>query len=835
MGSMIELTIDDQAVSVPAGTLVVDAAKKIGNNIPVFCYHPKMEPVGMCRMCLVDIGRPVVDRETGNFQLDVNGNPIIKFGPKLETACTTPVSQGMVVVTNSELVEKARREVIEFLLTSHPLDCPVCDKGGECPLQNLTMAHGPGTSQFDYADKKHLAKHVPLGELIMLDRERCIQCGRCVRFQSEIVDDPVIGFYQRGRSLEIMSFSEPGFDSIFSGNTTDICPVGALTTRDFRFGARPWEMNFSPSVCNHCPVGCNIVYNVRREARSNGNMVIKRVMPRQNEQVNEIWMCDKGRFTYHYTENKARLTQPLLRVDDDLVPITWDDAYSIVARKMVFYGADMLTLVGGRLANEDLFNFAQLTSRQGGKAILHTYMGGGDLTAKVGVGKGTDIAQMGAGDVILVAACDLHQEAPVWWLRVKQAAERGVKVISVNARATRLDKHAAHVVRYEYGHETDVISAFLPDSGSEDAAVQAFQQAKNAIIFYGSDGLGLKGSQSLADMCARALVETEHVGKPNNGLIGVWSSGNLQGAWEMGFKPVADLANLMSHAGMVFIAGADPAGDDPVLAEALKSASFVVVNELFLTETTKLADLVLPVQASAEREGTYTSGERRVQRFFRAVPPRVDTKPDFEIAANISNQLSRDMEGRSPVLIMDQMAASVPAFKGITYAALSEPVEQWPIIGREDLYYGGTSYENNTGIGIQLEPTSQSGQPVLLTPVEAAPILELDEGMVRLAPVTNLYDNGNLALHTELLSQRWAASELRIDSETAAKFGLVNDCDVRVKTDKCSYLARICIDEQVPAGVALIPRSAGFPVCGPQAAVLSKPEAVTLVSEPLTE
>jgi NADH-quinone oxidoreductase subunit G len=290
MDKLINLKIDGRDVSVPAGTLVVDAAKLAGITIPVFCYHPKLEPVGMCRMCLVDIGRPAVDRATGQPMLNDDGTPKITFGPKLETACTTPVSEGMVVWGATEKVMAARKDVLEFLLTSHPLDCPVCDKGGECPLQNQTMAFGPGVSRFLFDEKNHLEKHVPLGDLIYLDRERCIQCARCVRFSDQLAGDPVIGFYDRGRQLEIVTYSEPGFDSIFSGNTTDICPVGALTTVDFRFGARPWEMSSSSSICTHCPVGCNISYSVRREAKSKGRCVVKRVLPRQNEAVNEIWI-----------------------------------------------------------------------------------------------------------------------------------------------------------------------------------------------------------------------------------------------------------------------------------------------------------------------------------------------------------------------------------------------------------------------------------------------------------------------------------------------------------------------------------------------------------------
>ena len=334
MEKQVTLKIDGRSVTVPEGTLIVDAAKQLGIVIPVFCYHPKLKPAGMCRVCLVDVGRPQLDRASGAPVLNEDGTPKIVFGPKLETACTTPVSEGMVVWGATEKVMEARKEVLEFLLTSHPLDCPVCDKGGECPLQNLTMKFGPAESRFEFDEKSHNQKRVPLGELIILDRERCIHCGRCVRFQEQIVDDPVIGFYNRGRALEIRTYSDPGFDSIFSGNTTDICPVGALTTADFRFGARPWEMKDKASICTQCPVGCNITYNVRREARKDGRTVIKRVMPRQNEAVNEIWICDKGRFTYHYYESPERLTAPLIRRGDELVQTSWDEAIRYAAQQV---------------------------------------------------------------------------------------------------------------------------------------------------------------------------------------------------------------------------------------------------------------------------------------------------------------------------------------------------------------------------------------------------------------------------------------------------------------------------------------------------------------------
>ena len=501
--NMVTLTIDNIEVTVPEGTNVVDASRMAGIDIPVFCHHPKLEPVGMCRMCLVDIGLPVRSRETGEFELNEDGSPVIQFERTLQTGCTFPVSEGMVVVGYSDKVTKARQDVIEFLLTSHPLDCPVCDKGGECPLQNLTMDYGAGESRFVFSEKKHLGKHVPLGDLIFLDRERCIQCARCIRFQAEIAGDPVIEFDNRGRSTEIITFSDPGFDSYWSGNTSDICPVGALTTADFRFGARPWEMNASASICNHCPVGCNLTLNTRREAKSGGNLVIKRTMPRQNEGVNEIWICDKGRFGFHFAGREERLTKPLVRENGKLVPTSWKKALDLVAEKFEEAGYGLVSLTGGRLSNEDLFNINALTAHLGGKALLDSEMAGGDLAAQVGVGEGTNIGEMGAGDAILVVASDLEEEAPLYWLRVKQAAERGAVVIVANPRKTKLDRIASHVLRYGYGQEAAMVLALLiglstkapklPDSvkkmaGLKDVedAAEAFDKAENAVVLYGS-------------------------------------------------------------------------------------------------------------------------------------------------------------------------------------------------------------------------------------------------------------------------------------------------------------------------------------------------------------
>jgi NADH-quinone oxidoreductase subunit G len=807
---MITLTINDTQVTVPDGTLIVNAARKIGNAIPVFCYHPKMEPVGMCRMCLVDVGRPMMDRVSGQPVLDDNGKPKIQFGPKLETACTTPVSQGMVVVTNSPKVAAARKEVVEFILTSHPLDCPICDKGGECSLQNLTLDYGAGTSRFLYDEKMHLEKNVPLSDLIFLDRERCIQCGRCVRFQHEVVDDPVINFYQRGRSMEIVTFSEPGFDSIWSGNTTDICPVGALTSADFHFRSRPWEMRASASVCNQCPVGCNIVYNTRREAKSDGRIVIKRVMPRQNESVNEIWICDKGRFSYHYNASKQRLNQPLVRKEGKLQPASWDEALGVAAQGLKEAGMDFLALAGGQLANEDLFNLRQLAVGLGGKALLHTYMAGGDLTAQLGVGEGTNFGAMGKGNVILVVASDLHEEAPVWWLRIKQAAKRGAQVIVVNPRPTRLDAYAAHVVRYAYGDEATTIQGFLD---SKDAAALAFASAEKAVILFGSDGLDLAGSGELAQACADLLVKTGHMRNADTGLIGVWHACNLQGAWDIGWRPTEALDKELAVAKAVLIAGVDPVGDDPALADAFEMAGFVVVQELFLTETAQMADVVLPVQAQGEREGTYTSGERRVQRFYPAVNPLPGTQADYIVSAQLGHLLGLSIEDRGCSLVLLKIADAVRGYAGLTYPRLAETAEKYPLLNTHDLFFGGTTYANHQGLGVQLasqELASQRNQSY--TKAIGAEKIVLKAGELLLVPVTRLYDRGTLLAASPLLQAHLEGLVVTLNPLTAGILGITAGQKARLNFNGFEVVVEVALEVGVPQNVVLLPRSVGLPV-----------------------
>ncbi len=828
---LVTLTIDNRRVSVAPGTWIVDAAKRAGIDIPVFCYHPKMEPVGMCRMCLVEVGRPMVDRATGQPVLEADGSPKIQFGAKLETGCTIPVSEGMVVRGYTDKVKQGRDEILEFLLTSHPLDCPICDKGGECPLQNLTMDFGPGESRYIYDEKKRLAKHVPLGDLIFLDRERCIQCARCTRFQNEVVDDPVIGFSQRGRSLEIVTFSDPGFDSYWSGNTTDICPVGALTTTDFRFGARPWELRAEASICTHCPVNCNTTLNTRREAKDGGRYVVKRVMPRQNESVNEIWLCDKGRFAYHYTEAGNRITQPMVRKGGQLTPVSWDEALATAADKVKKAGGKLTTLAGGRLSNEDYFNLKQFTDKAKGQVFLYSQMAGGDMVAQVGLGAGSNLGDLGAGSAILVIACDMEEEAPLWWLRVKQAAERGATLIVANPRRTKLDSHAKHLLRYQYGEEAAVLNAMLdsfspkkPDQAEAakkllrddalKAAAQEITQIENLVVFYGSEGTDLKVSQSLANSAANLLIATGHVGRPNNGLVAVWDKGNAQGAWDQGLLPSQDLAAQMKEAAVLYIAGADPAGDGPQLAGAVDGAQFVIVQELAMTKTAQAADVVFPAQAFTERDGTYTSGERRVQRFYPAVPALSGTRADFTITAQLASAIGSDLEEKSASLAFKQLTTANEAYKDLDYGKLAEIHEQWPIVGRADVYYGGTTYDNKQGLGVKLTSGAERGQSPALS-FEAPKERETAKDGLVAVPVSRLYDRGNTVVPSKLLSARLEPPQVVLNPEDADNLKLEMGKPSKLKLNGAHFAVTVHVDNSLPKGTALIPRSLGIPINGP--------------------
>jgi NADH-quinone oxidoreductase subunit G len=451
---------------------------------------------------------------------------------------------------------------------------------------------------------------------------------------------------------------------------------------------------------------------------------------------------------------------------------------------------------------------------------------------------------------VLVVACDLEEEAPIWWLRVKQAADRGVAIVA-NPRPTKLERYASHVIRYAYGEEAasvlalvNALSAKRPDLPGKlsltpevKAAAQVFAEADNAIVIYGSEGLGLDGSAALAQACANLLISTNHVGRPNNGMLAVWQRANDQGAWELGWRPSPALTDSLKAAKALLVAGANPAGDSPALqsalVEAAQSGAFVVVQELFLTETARLADVVFPVQAYTEREGTLTSGERRVQRFFPAVPVRPDCKADFQVAGLLGQRLGFDLEAQSAARVMARIVAGGASLAEVgpnPYRVLAQTQEQWPIIGRSDLYYGGATYENSQGLGFQLTPAAQRGAAAALSWPQAPGLPEVGDGLLAV-PVTLLYDRGETVLPSRLLHQRIPEAFVVLHPDEAQRLRLSSGGGhfgpAVLEVFGNQYLAEVRVDDALPSGLVLVPRSLGLPVDEPLPVRLRLAEKIT--------
>src|ERR687893_1580182 len=442
----ISFEIDGRQVRAPEGTMLVDAAKYGDVEIPYFCYEPKLgQPVGACRMCLVEI----------------------EGIPKLQTSCSTPVRDGMVVVTTSDRVKQAQNAIVEFLLVNHPLDCPVCDKGGECPLQDISFGWGAGRSRF-IEPKRHFKKPLELSPLVAIDRERCILCYRCVRFSQEISEDYQLVLQERGAHAFVATFDGTPYVAPFSGNITELCPVGALTSTTYRFRARPWDIEGSGSVCALCPSHCNVELTVRDDK-------VMRVMARDHEEVDDGWLCDKGRFGYQSTHVEQRITQPLVREGVKLLPASWEKALAAAGGALKKAGARAAAVAGGETTNEEAFLLAKLFRDGLGSGHLSARPAG-ELPLDVARGLADPALQARVSDLefanaVLLVDVDPIDDAPVWDLRIRKGARRnGVRVGVVSARPTALDTHAALTLRHAPGAAEALLvaldAALTGDSGN---------------------------------------------------------------------------------------------------------------------------------------------------------------------------------------------------------------------------------------------------------------------------------------------------------------------------------------------------------------------------------
>ncbi|WP_256640059.1 NADH-quinone oxidoreductase subunit G [Streptomyces murinus] len=659
---LVALTIDGIEISVPKGTLVIRAAEQLGIEIPRFCDHPLLDPAGACRQCIVEV----------------------EGQRKPMASCTITCTDGMVVRTQltSPVAEKAQHGVMELLLINHPLDCPVCDKGGECPLQNQAMSHGNAESRFE-GRKRTYEKPVPISSQVLLDRERCVLCARCTRFSDQIAGDPMIELIERGALQQVGTGEGDPFESYFSGNTIQICPVGALTSAAYRFRSRPFDLVSSPSVCEHCAGGCATRTDHRR------GKVMRRLAANDPE-VNEEWICDKGRFGFRYAQLKDRLDTPLVRsAEGVLEPASWPEALEAAARGLTAARSRAAVLTGGRLTVEDAYAYSKFarvaldTNDIDFRARVHSAEEAGFLAATV-AGRGRDLAGTGVtygalekAPAVLLVGFEAEEEAPGVFLRLRKAWRKHKQLVfSLATHATRgLQKAGGTLLPAAPGTETEWLDALASGVGLEAPGTRAAEalRGEGAVIVVGERLASVTGGFTAAVRAAtatgaRLVWIPRRAGERGALEVGALPAllpggrpatdprarAEVAGAWGLSELPLGygrDTERIVEAAAdgglaALVVAGVEVADlPDPARArEALDQVGFLVSLELRPSEVTERADVVLPVAAVAEKAGSFLNWEGRVRSFEAALKPEQMTRRLAPTDARVLHMLADAMD-----------------------------------------------------------------------------------------------------------------------------------------------------------------------------------------------
>ncbi|MEA2375861.1 MAG: NADH-quinone oxidoreductase subunit, partial [Thermoleophilaceae bacterium] len=778
--------------------------------------EPKLgAPVGACRMCLVEI----------------------EGIPKLQTACSTAVKDGMVVTTTTERVKSAQNAIVEFLLVNHPLDCPVCDKGGECPLQDISFGWGAGRSRF-IEPKRHFKKPIELSPLVAIDRERCILCYRCVRFSQEVAEDYQLVFLERADHTYVGTHDGSPYVGPFSGNIVELCPVGALTSTAYRFRARPWDVEGAGTLCTLCPSQCNVELTVRDDKK------VLRAMARDNTEVDDGWLCDKGRFGYQIVNAPERITEPMLREGGGLRPVSWERAMEEAVKGLDRAGERTAAIAGGEATNEEGFLLQFLMREVLGSPHVDSRAGGPiageqaralarpDLTACV-----SDLDYAGA---ILVLGTELIDEAPILDLRVRKAARRrGVPVVVASSRPSSLDANAAAVLRYAPGADEAAIGALAAELGGLPGADRGASRPGRASLHDAAEGMGMRRPSGEADRArlagasgddVRAAAEALRGNGPvvvlwgervshgargqqavaallalsralelnsggGSGMIEIPAGANGRGLREVGCLPnlKAGLADAdrpgLDAAGMAAALGgdltavvllqADPLRTHPdrgAWESGLDSAGFVLAFSDFQTESVeRFATVVFPAESYAEKEGTVTHPDGRVQRLRQAIGRPGEVRSQTGLLLELVSRLSGAPFSLPPAQLTRLMADTIPFYRGLTL---------------EEIGGRGIRWQDRDAAG-QLAQT-----PLPEREVETPP--EPLEGML-LGTARSLWA-GRETDHAPSLRFLAPRQRAELSAEDAARLGIESGDEVEVAVNGTSVRARAALRSRVPAG-----------------------------------
>jgi len=793
-GREVTLIIDGREVSAVEGEMLHDAATRGDVEIPVFCYEPKLgPPVGACRMCLVEV----------------------EGIPKLQTSCSTPVRDGMVVHTRTEQVKEAQNAVVEFLLVNHPLDCPVCDKGGECPLQDITMGWGPGKSRFT-DPKRHFEKPLPLSPLVAIDRERCILCYRCVRFSQEVAEDSQLQLLERGDRTYVGTFDERPYVAPFHGNITDICPVGALTNYTYRFRARPWDVEEAGSVCTLCPSQCNVSFTVRDEK-------VKRAIARDNKEVDDGWLCDRGRYGFEMFGAEERVTAPRLRGG---VEAGWEEAIARAAEGLRAAGAASAAIVGDA-SNEEGYLVQRLLREALGSPHVESRRAGGPSRETMLRLAQPELAlrtrEIDDADAILVLGTDPLHEMSILDLRIRKAIRRnGAKLVVATDRPTALDGGAAAVHRYAPG---DAISVF-----SELAESDVLRDAEKVAIVWG-ERLGREGEATLHALLD--LAETLGLaGKGGSGLLEVPELANGRGLREAGCLPDAGPGLTLAPLGVdrtqngasigwntegirealeagelkaLVLFGADPLRDFPDTAaweRALTAVDHLVVFSMFEGATTAKADVVFPLETHAEKDGTVTHPDGRLQRVRPSAARPGDIRPNYGVLAELSVALGHDTGVNSQPSAFAALANEVPFYAGIDDSVITGRGIRWQDLNATKVEKASGAGSPDTERGAPDAPIDSDTQPRGVASgdpaPDASPATSLTLGTYRdlwAGPITEL---------NPPLKFLQPAQRVELAPADAESLGLKSGDEVRVSQNGASIAAKVEIKERVQQGVCFL-------------------------------